>query len=134
MSLPLDEKRRYRAEAALLSPKICLPGSSRGKYVDATMFLLTYHGVLCPQARDLFSAGSVALRGSKERGGNYILRALLDIEGEMWAAAATLDDALFVEYWGQSVPQSERITEWLRRADSYATTWRPSDHLFRGNP
>ncbi|MBN1867346.1 restriction endonuclease [Candidatus Sumerlaeota bacterium] len=70
MTLDQSEKRRFRAEAALLCPQIVKPSRSKHKYDDATLFLLTYHGVLCPQARDLFSAGSVAMRSDPTRGGN----------------------------------------------------------------
>jgi hypothetical protein len=89
-----------------------------------------YHGVLCPQARDLFSAGSVALRASELRGGNYLHRALQDIEAEMRTAARELEPALFVEYWGEDIAPQQRIQEWLRRADSYAKGWKPSEMLF----
>ena len=133
MRLPQEEKRRLRAEAALLCPQIVKPSRAKDKYNDATLYLLTYHGVLCPQARDLFSAGSVALRSDPTRGGNYILRSLRDIEAEMRVAAQTLEDALFVEYWGVSVPPADRIKEWLVRADAVASTWKPSKELFQ-NP
>jgi hypothetical protein len=128
MRLPQVEKRRLRAEAALLCPQIVASSRQRGKYEDAVMYLLTYRGVLCHQARDLFSAGSVA---GPARGGNYIKRSLKDIEAEMRRAAATLDDALFEEYWGKRVPPEDRIREWLRRADHYARGWRPSAELFQ---
>jgi hypothetical protein len=131
MSLEQSEKRELRAEAALLCPEIVKPSRSKHKYDDATLYLLTYHGVLCPQARDLFSAGSVAMRSDSKRGGNYVLRALLDIQEEMRSAAAKLDDALFVEYWGRSVPAERRIKEWLLRADSLAVGWIPSESLFK---
>ncbi len=131
MNLPQNEKLQLRAEAALLCPQIVGPsrtGPKLRKYSDATIYLLTYHGVLCPQTRDLFSAGSVA---GKERGGNYIARALKNIEPEMKEAAATLEDALFIEYWDVSVPPKERIRQWLIRADGFAKDWRPSKELFR---
>jgi hypothetical protein len=131
MGLPQDEKRKLRAEAALLCPQIVKPSRAKNKYVDPAMYLLTYHGVLCPQARDLFSAGSVALRSDSTRGGVYIYRSLKDIEQEMIVAARTLADALFVEYWGHSVPPDKRIEEWLRRADSLAKEWKPSKMLFK---
>ncbi len=132
MGLEQEEKRRLRAEAALLCPQIVKPSRSKHKYDDAAMYLITYHGVLCSQARDLFSAGSVALRSDSRRGGIYIMRALRDIESEMRQAAATLEDALFVEYWGVSVPPRRRIQEWLRRADEYAAgAWKPSRELLR---
>lgn len=130
MNLPKEEKRQLRAEAALLCPKIVQPSRTKRKYNDATLYLLTYHGVLCPQARDLFSAGSVALRADGTRGGNYILRALRDIEEEMRAAALRLEEALFVEYWGSSVPPNKRIAKWLSLADGYARGWKPSKELF----
>ena len=131
-NLPQDEKRVLRAEAALLCPKVCA-GPRRDKYFDVALYLLTHHGVLCTQARDLFSAGSVALRGDNARGGLYIQRALQDIQDLMRAAAERLDDALFVEYWGASCPPHRRIDEWLVRADAWAGNyWTPSAHLFHG--
>jgi len=131
MGLPQEEKRKMRAEAALLCPQIVKPSRSKNKYTDPAMYLLTYHGVLCPQARDLFSAGSVALRSDETRGGIYIARALKDIEQEMRTAARVLTEALFEEYWGISTPPHKRINEWLRRADALAQDWTPSQVLFK---
>ena len=131
IKLPQDEKRKLRAEAALLCPQIVKPSRSKGKYDDVSIYLLTYHGVLCSQARDLFSAGSVALRSNSERGGNYLARALQDIEEEMKAAAARLEDKLFIEYWGKSVAPEKRIQEWLKMADKLAANWKPSSILFQ---
>ncbi len=126
------EKRTYRAEAALLCPQICKGSGARRKYEDAATYLLTYHGVFCPQARDLFSAGSVALRTDSTRGGKYLPRALQDIEHLMLDAAQRLDDALFVEYWGESCDPRKRIERWLVLADHYAQRagWQPSAELF----
>ena len=127
MDLPDAEKRKLRAEAALLCPKVVAGSRVKNKYTDAVSYLITYRGVLCPQARDLFSAGSVA---GKERGGNYVLRALMNIQSEMITASVELEDALFVEYWGIAPPKEQRIGEWLRRADEFAKGWVPSHHLF----
>ena len=42
-----------------------------------------------------------------------------------------LDDAaLFVEYWGKSIPQEHRIGLWLEKADALASGWTPSHSLF----
>jgi hypothetical protein len=131
MGLEQVEKRKLRAEAALLCPQIVKASRSKRKYDDAAMYLLTYRGVLCPQARDLFTAGSVAMRANQTRGGNYMLRSLQDIESEMKKAAAELEDALFVEYWGFSAKISQRIKKWLELADEYATDWKPSKDLFK---
>jgi len=132
MNLEQEEKRRLRAEAALLCPQIVKPSRAKKKYEDAAMYALTYRGILCPQARDLFSAGSVALRSDATRGGNYLQRALKDIEPEMRTAAKQLEDALFVEYWGEGVLPGSRIKEWLKRADRYAKgVWVPSKELFK---
>ncbi|PDW02504.1 restriction endonuclease [Candidatus Viridilinea mediisalina] len=130
-SLSHEEKRRLRAEAAILSPKVVSPSRTRNKYDDAVLYILTYHGVICHQARDLFSAGSVALRSNEERGGIYIQRALQDIEHEMYDAAMRLEDALFVEYWGSTYHPRERIKVWLCMADIHAQGWVPSEVLFR---
>ena len=129
-NLATVEKTKLRAEAALLCPSIVKSGRSRNKYDDMVLYLLTYHGVLCHQARDLFSAGSVANPNNNDDGGIYIERALKLIETEMREAARTLDDALFVEYWEESVQPENRIRRWLEKADALASDWKPSASLF----
>lgn len=129
MNLAPYEKRRLRAEAAILCPEIVSSSRSRTKYVHPVMYILTYHGVLCPQARDLFSAGSVA---GPARGGRYVIRALQDIEAEMRVAATELETGLFEEYWGIAVPPGERIEKWLERADYWNPEVQPSQYLFQG--
>lgn len=131
-NLTTEEKTRLRAEAALLCPQIVNSGRSRNKYDDMVLYLLTYHGIICHQARDLFSAGSVANPKNDDEGGIYIERALKLLENEMREAAARMDDALFVEYWEESVAPENRITRWIEKADEYAKDWKPSDSLFLG--
>jgi len=131
--LDSDEKTRLRAEAILLCPQILKSGRARNKYGDVALFLLTYHGVLAHQARDMFSAGSVGNPTNDSEGGLYIARMLLLMEGELIKAADRMDIALFQEYWGVPVPPEERIKEWLRRADQCAgKAWKPSEVLFGG--
>ena len=129
-NLSTEEKVRLRAEAALVCPKIVKSGRDRNKYDDVVLYLLTYHGVLCHQARDLFSAGSVANPQNDDSGGIYIERALKLIEKDMKRAALEMDDAIFVEYWGESVPPEQRISRWLEKADELARDWKPSESLF----
>jgi len=129
-NLSTEEKTRLRAEAALLCPRIVDSGRSRNKYDDMVLYLLTYHGIICHQARDLFSAGSVANPNNDDEGGIYIERALKLIENEMREAALRMDDALFAEYWGESVAPERRITRWLEKADEIAREWKPSVSLF----
>lgn len=129
-SLQAEEKITLRAEAALLCPGICESGRTKNKYDDVVLYLLTYHGVICHQARDLFSAGSVANPDNDDSGGLYIERALKIIETEMASATLRMDDALFVEYWGESVPPHHRVARWLEKADAVAKGWTPSRSLF----
>ena len=129
-NLPVEEKTRLRAEAVLLCPSIVKSGRAKNKYDDAVLYLLTYHGVICHQARDLFSAGSVANPDNDDEGGLYIERSLKLIEKEIIHAALTMDDALFVEYWGESVSPEKRIEKWLEKADALAQDWIPSKSLF----
>ena len=128
--LPMEEKTKMRAEAALLCPKIVQSGRSKDKYDDAVLYLLTYHGVLCHQARDLFSAGSVANPDNDDNGGIYIERSLKLIEQDIIDAVERLEDAVFTEYWGEAVPRDERIAYWLSKADELARDWVPSKSLF----
>ena len=128
-----DQKMSLRAEAALLCPQVCAPSRQKARsraYSDAALYLLTYHGVLCYQARDLFSAGSALPPDDSLPGGDHVPRALRGIEAEMREAAKRLDDALFVEYWGERCSPVDRIRRWLELADAHATNWKPSDYLF----
>lgn len=127
MSLTKPEKIKLRAEGTLLFPQVVAGSRVKDKYTGPAFFFLTYHNIFCPQTRDLFTAGSVA---GKERGGNYLLRALKKIEPQMREAALSLPGALFEEYWQEQVAPGDRIKEWLKRADRLAKGWKPSDHLF----
>jgi hypothetical protein len=129
-ALSMEEKTKLRAEAVLLCPGIVQSGRAKNKYDAAVLYLMTYHGVICHQARDLFSAGSVANPNNDDEGGIYIERALKRIEKEMIEAALTMNDALFMEYWGESVPPEQRIKKWLEKADRLARDWVPSKSLF----
>jgi hypothetical protein len=126
------EKTKLRAEAILLCPQIVKSSGAKHKYDDVALFMLTYHGVLCHQTRDLFSAGSVANPTNDDKGGIYIARALKLMEPALVDAALRLDTALFEEYWGYAVAPEDRIREWLRVADKYARDWKPSEVLFLG--
>ena len=130
-NLSPEEKLRMRAEAVLLCPSVLRSGRARNKYDDVVMFMLSYHGVLCHQARDLFSAGSVANPDNDDNGGLYIERSIKLLEKEMLAAAEELEDALFLEYWGEKVPPKERIIRWLQKADEIAVGWKPSEVMFK---
>lgn len=132
-SLDDATKLRLRAEATLLCPEILQSGRVRNKYNNAVLFLLTYHGVLCHQARDLFSAGSVAGVSRSDGSGEPQVKKALenpDFQQAMLDAARYLDAGLFKEYWGVSVPAGERIDWWLQTADTYAQQWVPSEVLF----
>jgi hypothetical protein len=131
IELSQEEKKRLRAEAVLLSPKIVGGSRTKNKYNDVALYLLTYHGVLASQVRDLFSAGSVAMAKDPIRGGIYIMRALQELEDDMMEASKRMEDSLFVEYWGYSVPAHLRIPKWLALADQYAQGWIPSQVLFQ---
>lgn len=128
--LSKEEQTKLRAEAVLLCPEIVSSRGSRKKYYNPVLYLLTYHGVLAHQARDMFSAGSVCNPQNDDQGGIYVKRCLQLLEHKLREVAPNMDDALFVEYWGVSVPPDQRIAEWLKRADNYANGWTPSKELF----
>lgn len=133
--LETEEKIKLRAEAILLCPQIVKSGRSRHKYDDVALYMLTYHGVLCHQARDMFSAGSVSNPNNDEeyRGQLHIPQMLKLMEPDLIDAANRMDPLLFEEYWGVEVAPENRIREWLRRIDGYAAgVWKPSQELFSG--
>ena len=115
-----------RAEAALMCPEIFQGSRKRSKYDGIAVYLLTQHGVLASNVRDMFSAGSVA---GPERGGDYILRSVKNNMKAIRKAAAELDDALFVEYWGESCTRENRMTRWFELVDAARPTDPPSLHL-----
>ena len=131
--LSLSEKLQIRAESILLCPQILKSSGARGKYDDVAMYMLTYHGVLAHQTRDLFSAGSVANPNNDDEGGIYIKRMLTLMESDLSEAALRMESALFIEYWGEDVPPEKRIAKWLSMADGFATGWTPSQELFLSN-
>lgn len=131
IELDQETKEKYRAEIYVLCPEVL--GNSSTKYKNVALFLLTYHGVLCHNTRDQFSAGSVAgVTYSDHSGIHHVNKALKRLEENILAAFKNLDPELFKEYWGVDVPEDDRIAWWLQKADEYATDWVPSDVLFIG--
>lgn len=132
--LSQHEKNSIRGEAAILCPQIC--GNSQTKFIDAALFLFRHHGVFCPNVRDLFTSGFAAAEGDRISGAQtndskrHILHTLRGLQRFMLDAIQTLDEELFSEYWGQVYPPDQIVGEWLRRADSYANGWVPSENLF----
>ena len=131
-----EEKKKLRAETAVLCPEIAAPPGRFGdnnKYDAALHFLVTYRGVLA--SRDIFTAGSAGMTGGK-KGGNYLPRGLRNIEPQMKAAFEYLERALFAEYWpeGTEIPsdKEDRLRVWLMLADKFARGhWTPSEVLFK---
>lgn len=132
-SLSNKEKVMLRAEAVILCPQIVSSGHSKHKYDDVVLYLLTYHGILCHNARDLFSAGSVANPKNElqKQGKGHIGKALMLIEDDLKLAIQRLPDELFLEYWGEVVPKKQRLQRWLTKADEFASGWIPSEVLFK---
>ncbi len=126
--LPKAETVKLRAEATILFPQVVGGGRVKGKYAEASFFLLKHRNIFCTNIRDLFTAGSVA---GKERGGNYLARSLKHIGMQLREAAEQLSSDLIEEYWHETVPPENRMSEWLKRADSFALGWKPSDELFK---
>ncbi len=124
--LDRETKAAIRAEASLMCPQIFKSSRQKGKYDDAAMYILTQHGVLAPHTRDLFTAGSVA---GTERGGDYLIKGIQSNTVQIVAAAQRLDDALFVEYWGESCAPEYRLRRWLELADHYRPDNPPSDYI-----
>lgn len=132
-SLDDDTKLKYRAEATLLCPRVLNNRRDKAKYNDAVMFMLSYHGVLCHQARDLFSAGSAAkMNKSDGKGIPYVQRATTLLGPYIEEAAYSLDPALFAEYWGINLAPDKRLAWWLEKANEYAGNWtkKPSELMF----
>ncbi|MGI5868696.1 MAG: restriction endonuclease [Kiritimatiellia bacterium] len=123
-SLPESEKRQLRAESVLLFPEVLKSGRScRDKYDNVALYLLTQHGVLCHQVRDMFTAGSVTKDTGKIEVGLQL------IKDDIHRAAKEMNDALFVEYWGESVKPEDRLKRWGEKADQFAKGWKPSKCL-----
>jgi hypothetical protein len=78
------ETVKLRAEATILFPQVVGGSRVKGKYDEASFFLLKHRNIFCTNIRDLFSAGSVS---GKNRGGHYLSRALKTIEHELRVAA-----------------------------------------------
>ena len=119
-NLTTVRQAELRAEVALMCPEIFQGSRKRSKYDGIAIYLLTQHGILASNVRDMFSAGSVA---GPERGGDYILRSVKNNMKTIRRAASEMDDALFVEYWGESCSPENRMNRWFELIDAA----RPND-------
>ncbi len=125
-NLTTVRQAELRAEVALMCPEIFQGSRKRSKYDGIAIYLLTQHGILASNVRDMFSAGSVA---GPERGGDYILRSVKNNMKTIRKVASEMDDALFVEYWGESCPPENRMNRWFELIDAARPNDPPSLHL-----
>lgn len=61
--LSIEEKKRLTAQCMVLFPSVLSPNPSQTKYNEATLWLCSYHQVVTPNIRDIFSSGGRSVYG-----------------------------------------------------------------------
>ena len=106
-ALSEQERDRVRAEAAILAPEIFSPSWVAGKYFHVGLYLLREYGILCPQVRDLYSAGASSRRAL------HGLKCTQDEFKFLYSRLRSMGDRLAARVRVRQAPRSARIPQAL---------------------
>ena len=106
-TLSEQDRDRVRAEAAILAPEIFAPPWVAGKYFHVGLYLLREYGILCPQVRDLYSAGASSRRAL------HGLKCTQDEFKVLDSRLRSMSDRLAAQVRVRKAPRSARIPQAL---------------------
>ncbi|MCC5945394.1 MAG: hypothetical protein JJT94_10685 [Bernardetiaceae bacterium] len=119
--LPQDEKRRLKYRAMAYFPEIF--GSSSDKFGAIAIWLITRESVVCPNIRDLFTAGGRASWEQDSQIFHNIPRIFINlfenIDNIVPYIYATDSEELAL-YWKQPVRPTHKIQTWIDAITYYA--------------
>ena len=102
-----QDRDRVCAEAAILAPEIFAPPWVAGKYFHVGLYLLREYGILCPQVRDLYSAGASSRRAL------HGLKCTQDEFKVLDSRLRSMGDRLAAQVRVRKAPRSARIPQAL---------------------
>lgn len=129
-NLSLYDKNQLRLKAMVYFPEIF---SNHGdKFARIAVWLLTSEAVVCPNIRDLFSAGGKGEIIINKKLYKKIPRVFLKLFRNIEIIKEIIINTSSIElsdFWKSNVTEENKLNEWINLVDNYSKTVSDTDHL-----
>ncbi len=111
-NLPIETRKQYMLQSMILFPEIFSNRSD--KFNRIAVWLVNSEGIVCPNIRDVFTAGgqgTIEWKGKQFFGVPKIIIRLSSSIGELKKLLYETDNGVLEKYWGRSV--SNKTNDWI---------------------
>ena len=129
-NLSLKEKQDLKIKAMIYFPELF--SKSNDKFGRFAIWLVTREGIVCPNIRDLFTAGGKSdfLVGKKKyKNVPRIFLNLFDNSDSIIQTLMTTSSVELSEYWGIKTTDKRKIADWIELVSSHAKNISDAKHL-----
>lgn len=111
-NLSNEEKKEFMLKMMVLFPEIF--GNKQDKFNRASVWLVNSHSIVCPNIRDIFTAGgqgTVTWKGKKYGGIPQVVMKLSDYSSEINAMLSNINSEELQQCWGKNI--ADRVMTWI---------------------
>jgi hypothetical protein len=129
-NLPAQEKQVLKNRAMVYFPELF--GNSNEKFGRLAIWLATREAVVCPNVRDLFTAGGKGDFVVNKKPVRNVPRIFLNLFGNIHAVVEVLmltPCLELTEYWGVSTTEKRKLTDWVQLVAHNAQKIPDAKHL-----
>lgn len=115
-----QEKQLLKSKAMVYFPELF--GNSNDKFGRLAIWLVTREAVVCPNVRDLYTAGGKSDFEFQNKIFKDIPRIILNLfTNAMQCAEIILETSAFElsEYWGFATTESSKLIDWIKKVDTH---------------
>ncbi len=129
-NLSAKEKQEIKNKAMVYFPELF--SNSSDKFGRLAIWLVTREGVVCPNIRDLFTAGG---KGTIETSGatyQNVPRIFLNLSDNLGFILETIEQTSSTElseYWGIKTTDKKKIADWIELVSAHADKIQSAKHL-----
>lgn len=129
-NLSTAEKNELKIRAMVYFPELF--GNSNDKFGRFAVWLVTREGIVCPNVRDLFTAGGKSDYIIEGKTYTQVPKIFLNLFANSSAITEILlqtSAAELSEYWGVQARENNKIFDWIDLVEQYAKTIKDARHL-----
>lgn len=129
-NLPIEDRRILRTKAMAYFPELF--GSSNDKFARLALWLITSESIVCPNVRDLFSAGGRGVTPINGKTYTNIPRIFLNLFENLPQVVETIISTPATDlsdYWKMPTTEKTKLMDWIDLIDNQVKKTRDIAHL-----
>ena len=129
-NLPFEHRHFLIIKAMAYFPELF--GNSNDKFGRVALWLITSESVVCPNVRDLFSAGgkgSIIIKETPYKNVPRIFLNLFEKVPQVVEAIISTPAMELSDYWRTNTTEKEKLTDWIELINKQGKNIRGTEHL-----